>query len=205
MTSSERYEDVTALLYLVPFIGAVGYAVTLWVQSGASFFLPSAVYLTVTRDPILFAVGSLSILLGVVIEVNATEPTGREAKLASIGGTMQSVAIASLAIALLSAWYANGFTDLGGAATDFIVGKYGLVFPAIMVLFSYLLTARFRLRSLTDRRTIALIAMLLVPAAVYELGKRQIAAGLVVALLLLVVGLFLLLTPKKKGAPEKEG
>ena len=205
MSIRERYEDITALLYLVPFGGAVGYAIVLWAQSGASFLLPTSVYLTVTRDPVLFMVASLSILLGIMVEVTGTDPAGRQAKLASLGRTMQSIAIASLAMVLLSAWYANGFIDLAGAGTDFIVGRYGLVFPAVMVLLSYLLSVSFRLRSLADRKALAAIAMLLVPVTLYEVGKRQIVAGLATSLVLLLAGLFLFLSAGKKVASEKEG
>lgn len=204
MSSRERREDITTLLYLVPFIGSVGYAVVLWAQSGASFFLPSEAYLAVTRDPTLFVVASLAVLLGVVMEVNDADPAGRRAKLTSLGGTMQSIAFASLVIVLLSAWFANGFTDLGGAATDFIVGRYGLVFPAVMVLFSYLLTARFRLGALADRKAIGIVAMLLVPVTVYEMGKRDILVGLAVSLVLLVGGLYLSLPPRRKRELLKE-
>ena len=203
MSTRSRYEDLTTLLYMVPFVGAVVYAVALWAQSGASAFLPTSVYLTVTRDPIMFMVASLSVLLGVTIEVNATDPAGRKAKLASLGGTLQSIALASLIVVLLSAWYANGFTDLGGAGTDFIVGRYGLVFPAVMVLLSYLITIRFRLESVTTRSFAALVALLLVPASVYEIGKRQAALGAGVGFVLLLVGLYLYLGPGKK-APKKE-
>ena len=202
MSSGSRYEDLTTLLYLVPFVGAVGYAVFLWIQTGVSATLPTSAYLTVTRDPTLFMVGSLAILLGVMIEVNSTEPAGRSAKLVALGRTLQSIAIASLVIVLLSAWYANGFTDLGGAATDFIVGRYGLVFPAVMVLLSYLLTAGFRLEGLVRRKNLGLIAMILVPATVY-LGKHYLVAALVVSLLLIAGGLFLYLAPDKKEQPPK--
>ena len=204
MSNRARYEDITAVLYLVPFIGGVAYAAVLWAQSGASYFLPNAVYLTVTRDPILFIVASLAVLAGLVIEVNTTEPSARSAKLLSLGSTLQSIAIASLVIVLLSDWYANGFTDLGGAGADFIVGRYGIVFPAVMVLLSYLLTARFRVQALTNRSVLGLVALLLVPVSVYELGKRIIVLGLVTALVLLALGLFLLLYKGREQKPQKE-
>lgn len=204
MSARARYEDLSTVLYMVPFIGGIGYAIALWVQNGASLLLPSSVYLTVSRDPTLFIVASLSILLGIMIEVNSTEPAGRPAKLVSLGGTLQSIAAASLVLALLSAWYANGFTDLGGAAADLIVGRYGLVFPAIMVLLSYLLTARFRAGALADRRVIAIVLMLLVPASLYEIGRRQIAVGLLVALALLVAGAAMYVLPQKKQAPAEK-
>ncbi|MDG7007098.1 MAG: hypothetical protein JRN06_02500 [Nitrososphaerota archaeon] len=204
MSSRGRYEDLSTLLYLVPFLGAFGYAIVLWAESGASALLPTAVYLTVTRDPTLFIVGSLAILLGVMIEVNGTEAAERPAKLLSLGGTLQSVAVASLVVVILSAWYANGFTNLGGAATDFIVGRYGLVFPAMMVLFSYLLIIKVRLESVMNRNFAALVALLLVPASLYEVGKRQPALGVGIAFVLLVVGIFLYLAPHRMKVSEKE-
>jgi hypothetical protein len=204
MSGRGRYEDLSTLLYLVPFLGAFGYAIALWVQTGASAFLPTSVYLTVTRDPILFMAGSLAILLGVMVEVNSTEPAGRQAKLASLGGTLQTIAIASIIIVLLSAWYANGFTDVGGAASDFIVGRYGLVFPAMMVLFSYLLTIKFRVESITNRSFAALVALLLVPASVYEIGKRDAPLGIGIAFVLLILGMYLYVSPRRMEKQEKE-
>ncbi|MDG6909342.1 MAG: hypothetical protein JRN08_03140 [Nitrososphaerota archaeon] len=204
MSGRAHYEDLTTLLYMVPFVGAIGYAIVLWAENGASALLPTSVYLEVTRDPILFTVGTLAILLGVMIEVNSTDAAGRRAKLTSLGGTVQTMAIASLVIVLLSALYANGFTNIGGAASDFVVGRYGLVFPAVMVLFSYLLTANFRLGALADRRAMGLVAMLLVPLSVYEIGKRQVVAGMAIALVLIVLGMYLFLAPVKKEPSSKE-
>jgi hypothetical protein len=191
-------EDITTLLFLVPFVASGIYGLVLWVQAGISAFLPTSVYLTVTRDPILFIIGSLSIMLGVMIEVNSADPSTRQAKLASLGGSLQSIAIASLILVVVAALYANGFLDVSGAATDFIIGRYGLVFPALLVLLSYLLTARFRWSSLMNRKVLGVIALLLVPASIYELGKRQPTLGLGGALVLLIVGVVLFVIPERK-------
>lgn len=203
MSTRGRYEDISTLLYLVPIVGGIVYAIALWIQSGVSLVLPSDVYLAVTRDPILFMAGTLAVLLGLMIEVNSTEPAARPSKLASLGRTVQSIGIASLVIVLLSAWYSNGFTDLAGTATDFVVGRYGIVFPAMMVLLSYLLTARFGFRSLADRKVMAMVVLLLVPVSIYEIGKRQIALGLGVAFVLILIGMFLLLAPGRKELKEE--
>lgn len=198
-------EDVSTLLFLVPFLASGIYGLVLWVQSGISVILPSSVYLTVTRDPVLFIIGSLSIMLGIMIEVNSADSSTRQAKLATLGNNLQSIAIASLILVVVSALYANGFLDLSGAATDFIVGRYGLVFPAMLVLLSYLLTARFKWASLMNRKVFGVIALLLVPASIYELGKRQPALGLGGALILLIVGVALFVIPeRKKPAPNTE-
>jgi len=200
-----RAEDFSTILYLVPFIASGVYGLVLWVQNGISLTLPTSVYLTVTRDPYLFMLGSLSIMLGIIIEVNGTDSGARTAKLVSLGNTLQSIAAASLILVLLSAWYANGFTDLTGMATDFIVGRYGLVFPAVLVLLSYFLSAQFNLVSLANRKVLAIVAMLLVPVSLYEIGKRDVFAGLLVSLLLLLFGLGAYLVPEKKApAPKVE-
>lgn len=180
------------------------YAIVLWAQSGASALLPTSVYLTVTRDPYLFMLSSLAVLLGVMIEVNSTVPAGRRAKLSSLAGTLQSIAVATIVIGLLSAWYANGFINLGGAVDDFIVGRYILIFPAMMVLLSYLLIIKFTPESIFNRTFGALVALLLVPASVYEIGKRNAPLGLSIAFVLLIVGMYLYLTPRKRTLETEE-
>lgn len=204
MSSRGYAEDLSTLLYIVPFLASGVYGLVLWVQAGVSLILPPSVYLTVTRDPTVFIIGSLSVLLGVMVEVNSTDPAGRRAKLVSVGGTLQSIAVASLILVLISALYANGFTDLSGTAADFIIGRYGLVFPAMLVLLSYLITVQFRLASLTNRKVLAVVAMLFVPVSLYEIGKRQITVGLVIALLFLLVGLGMYLVPERKQTAPKD-
>ncbi len=207
MSTRGRAEDISALLYLAPFVASGVYGLVLWVQEGISAILPSSVYLTVTRDPILFMLGTLAVLLGVMVEVNGTDQAARRSRLASIGSTLQSMAAASLILVLLSAWYANGFTDLGGAAADFIVGRYGIVFPAMLVLLSYLISAQFRLSSLRRRKSLAVIVLLLVPVSLYEIGKRALFVGLLIAFLLLLAGLGIYLVPERKAPspPPEEG
>ena len=204
MSFRGRTEDISTLLYSVPFLASAVYGLALWVQGGLSAILPSSVYLTVTRDPILFIVGSVSVMLGVLVEVNGADPSVRPAKVISLSNTLQTIAVASLILVLLSAWYANGFTDLTGAATDFIVGRYGLVFPAMLVLLSYLISARLGLSSLTSRKSLAIIAMLLVPVSLYEVGRRVLVVGLVISLVLLLLGLGIYLAPEKKAVKPDE-
>jgi hypothetical protein len=194
--------DITAVLYLVPFAAAAVYAIVLWVESGVSLELPSTVYLTVTRDPYLFIVGSLAVLLGVMIEVRSTEQDRRWAKLLSLSNTVQSIALASLVLVLVCAVYANG-PDLGGAVSDFVVGRYGIAFPTILFVFSYLMRVQFQSSVILSRKFLGIISMVFVPAALYGLGKLKTTADLPVALVFLVIGLFLFLWPeRKKSKPE---
>jgi hypothetical protein len=197
-------EDASALLYLVPFAASGVYLLYLWFKAGVSAVVPSSAYLTVTRDPYLFMASSLAVMLGLAIDVGSAGTEGRPAKLASAGDLLQQMAAAVLVLALFFSWYSNGFTDISGAATDFIVGRYGLVFPAVLFLLSYLITARFSFESLRRPYVLGILAMLLVPVSLFELGKRNVVLGLLVSLALLAVGLALFLM-KGERANSKEG
>ena len=197
MMNSRSSDDVSALLYLVPFVATGAYAIYLWVSAGISAILPSSVYLAVTRDPILFALGTFALLVGMVVDVRGADPAGRRAKMVSLGSMLQSMAAFSLFAVVVSALYANG-GDLSGAADSILVGRFGLVFPAMLVLLSYLASADFGIGSLRLPRSMGAVAMLLVPAVLYEVGRRQIWAGLGAAVILLAVGLFLFLRKDSK-------
>ena len=202
MSSSGRYGDATAVLYIVPFLASGIYGLYLWVQAGLSAILPTSVYLTVTRDPYIFMVGSLAVLLGVFLDMSGTDPAQRKAKLTSIGSNLQSLAVASLILVLVCALYANGL-NIGNAASDFIVGRYGLVFPAVLVLLSFLVTAQFNFSALAKPRAFGIIALLLATGSIYEIGKRQVTVGLAIALFLIIVGASAFLLPDRKKAEEK--
>ena len=205
MSKKAYSDDASVLLYMVPFIASGVYALYIWVGDGLSSVLPSSAYLTVTRDPILFLVGTLSVMLGVVLEVSSTDPAGRPAKLGSVGDTLQTIAVASFMLAFVCAFYANGFSDVSGTASDFLVGRFSLVFPGVMVLFSFLITARFNLSSLRTPTILGIIATLLSPTFLYALGKQHSTLGLAVALVFLLVGLGLFLMPNRKVADQDKG
>lgn len=201
--SKGKYEDVSAILFLAPFIVSGVYALYLWFSSGITPILPSTVYLTVTRDPVVFVVGSFAVFLGLMAEVAGVEAGERKARLQASAALIQKLAATSFILSLLMAWYANGFTDIAGTADDFMVGRFSLAFPVILVLLSYLATVPLNWRALTKGRTAGIVLMLFVPAVVYEVGKRNTPVGLGFGFILVLAGLYLFLRVEKsaKGPP----
>jgi len=192
MSSRGKYEDASTLLYLVPFIVSGAYGIYLWVSSGLTPTLPSSAYLQVTRDPYVFLIGIFAILLGVMLDLSGVERQKRRERLAWTCGYLQRTAVACFILALLMAWYANGFLDITDTAQDFVVGRYSVVFPALLFLFSYLVNPTLKLGGAASYKFLGFLAMLAVPAIVYEVGKRDIVVGLASATVFLVVGLYLL-------------
>jgi hypothetical protein len=202
MSNKGTREDAVTLLYLVPFFASGIYGIYLWVIAGISSMLPSTVYLAVTRNPYLFLGGSFAVMLGVVVEVISADPASRQAELKSAVSALQTVAVASLILSLLGAWYANRFVDLSGTASDFLIGRYSVLFPAVLILLSYLVTVPLRVESLRNKKVLGVVSLILVPVAVYEVGKRGTAVGLAVALVLLALGITLFLR-SEKTAPKQ--
>jgi len=201
MSFRDFSDDAAALLYLVPFLATGVYGVYLWVKAGISGILPATVYLTVARDPYVFLVGSFAVMLGVALDVSSAAPEARQAKVKSTSSILQSIAVASLILALAGAWYSNGFIHVTDTVTDFIVARYTVIFPAMLVLLSYLITIQFRVQSLLNPKVIGVILLMLVPAVVYEVGKRDTAGGLAIALAFVIVAVWLFLR-KAQAPPE---
>ena len=202
MSSRGRHEDASTLLFLVPFIASGADAIYLWVSSGISAKLPSSVYLDVTRDPYIFLVGILAVLAAVLLDVNGVDRQVRRERLAWTSGYLQKTAAACFVLSLVMAWYANGFLDLSGAAEDFVVGRYSIVFPVILVFFSYLVNPSLKVGGAASYKLLGFLALLAVPAVVYEVGKRDTVVGLASAVILMIVGVYLLIRTGTKPAAE---
>ena len=202
MSNKGKHEDAVTLLYFVPFLASAIYGIYLWVMAGMSAILPSSVYLTVTRSPYVFLVGSFAVMLGAVIDVTFVNPASRETRLRSTASILQSIAVASLILSLLGAWYSNRFVDLSGTVSDFLIGRYAVLFPAVLVLLSYLVVIPLKVETLRNAKVLGTISLVLVPVAVYEVGKRDTAVGLAIALVLAVLGIWLFLRGGKSASKQ---
>jgi hypothetical protein len=204
MSSRGRYEDASTLLFLVPFIASGAYGIYLWASAGLTPVFPASAYLEVTRDPYVFLAGIFAVLVGVMLDLSGVEPQKRRERLAWTSGYLQKTAAACFILSLLMAWYANGFLDIGGAADDFVVGRYSIVFPALLFLFSYLVNPSLKLGGAASYKFLGFLAMLAVPAVVYEVGKRNIIVGLASGTVFMVAGLYLLLRTGSKPTDQSQ-
>jgi hypothetical protein len=188
MDRKEMYEDVSFLLLLVPFSAAAVYALYLWAAGGLSYYLPEQVYLGVTRNPDLFLLGILAVLVSTVMEVSSAEKARRSEIVLLLSKRLQKLAAASFVLAIITAWYANGFSlDLSGTGADLFGGRYTIVFPALLVLLSFLIVTPINLRSLAHAKTLAIVLLLAVPVVIDEVGKRNTLLGLGGSLILTIL------------------
>lgn len=185
MKRSELYQDLAMLLFLLPFILPAVYALYLWSSYGLSPFLPSQVYLQVTRDPYVFMVGMFSVIVGSLIEVSSFPPEERDQRIVQLSSNLQKIALASFLLALLVSWYSNHFTDVSGTFLDFLAGRFNVLFPSFLVFFSFILVTPFSVSWIRNRYFISSLLLVLIPPVLY-IGRHHPAFSFSVSLLLLI-------------------
>ena len=192
-----RYGDVALLLYGLPFIASFVYAMYLWVGVGLSATLPSAVYTEVTQSPYVFLVGFVGVLLGGLVDFNGEEPATRRAAAFALSKRLQAIAFLSVVLAAICAWYSAGF-DPSSGASNLVNGRYSLIFPALLVLFSYLIVPSVKVQGANWNNVAIVLLLVASPAALYEIGKRSTVGGLGAALILILLAIYLLFRSKKQ-------
>jgi hypothetical protein len=154
------------------------------------------VYLEVTQSPYIFLAGFAAVALAVVIDFDSEPPSARKSTTNALSRRLQLIALISVILAFIFAWYSAG-GDLGTGVLNMVDGRYPLVFPAVLVFFSFLILPSVRLQGANQKNLLIVVLLIASPAALYELGKRSTIAGLGVGLILLLVAAFLLVYNKK--------
>jgi hypothetical protein len=145
----------------------------------------------VAQSPYIFFLGFAAVVFGAVLDFNSASPDRRRNALFALSKRLQVIAILSIFLALLSAWYAASF-DAGGTLFNLLDARYPLVFPALLVFFSFLILPAVRLQGANLKNLLVVLLLVGSPAALYELGKRNTIAGLGVGLILLILAAYLL-------------
>ncbi len=190
-----KYGDVALLLYAAPFILNFVYALYLWAGVGLSSVLPQLVFLEVSQSPYVFLVGFAAVAAAALIDFNSEAPNAKRSATLALSRRLQAIAFISLVLAFFAAWYSAG-GDLGTALFNMLDGRYPLVFPALLVFFSFVILPSVRLQGANMKNLLVVVLLIASPAALYELGKRSTVAGLGVALILLLAAAYLLVNKK---------
>lgn len=191
-----KYGDVALLLYAAPFILNFVYALYLWAGVGLSAVMPSLVYLEVTQSPYIFVAGFAAVTLAAVIDFDSEAPDARRSATLALSRRLQLIALLSIILAFITAWYSAG-GNLGNGLLNMVDGRYPLVFPALLVFFSYVILPSVKLQRANLKNLAVILLLVASPASLYEVGKRSSVAGLGVGLILLLAAAFLLVYNRK--------
>jgi hypothetical protein len=189
MSSKERIQDVTFLLFLVPFALSAVYAIYLWVEAGISATLPQTVFLQVTENPYVFLAGFAAVMLAAILDINSVDLQERRRKLTQESNRLQFLAVSALVLGALCAWYAAGF-DVGGGASNMLSGRYAVIFPVLLIAVSFLMLPSVNLNRSSTAYLLTLVCAAGSLASVDEVGKHNYFAGLALAAALVALAIY---------------
>jgi hypothetical protein len=192
---SELAEDVSFILFLLPLIITGGYL--LFASSIASGY-DTDIYLSITRDPIIFMISILAVSVGTLVEIYSNPLSLREKKLEINARRMQWLAGITFLTSGVAAW-----VSLGGSATLpaffglFLTARFPLIYSVLLAVLSSVLTLQFKIPSTESSLVVnstSVIILLLAPVSFLLGTTAQLPFALVVtvsvALLAVGIGLF---------------
>ena len=189
MSSKERIQDVSFLLFLVPFAVSGVYALYLWAGSGISATLPQAVFLQVTENPYVFLLGFVAVIVGATLDITSEELPKRKQKLIQESGRLQVLAAIALILGALSAWYAAGF-DPGAGLSNIQEGRYTIIFPVLVIAVSFLMLPSVTFKKSSTGYVLTLLCAIGSLGVLDEVGKRNYFAGVALAAALAVLAIY---------------
>jgi hypothetical protein len=200
LSSKERMQDLSFLLFLVPFAASAVYAILLWVQAGISLTLPKSVFLQVTENPYVFLLGFTAVVVGATLDVTSEDLQRRRQKLVQESNRLQFLAVAALVLGGLCAWYSAGF-DIGAGAGNLIAGRYAIIFPVMVIAVSFLMLPSVNIKRGDASYLLVLVCAVASFAVIDEVGKRNYFAGLALFAALVALAIYFYLY----GVGGKEG
>ena len=199
LQKAETTENISFILYLVPLISSIIYAISLWASEGLSSTLPETVYLSVTKDPYLFLIGFLAICCAVLIEVFGSSKESRLSRIETNSKQIQILAVISFSAAVLSVWSTIGYSfDISRTLQILLAGRYALIFPLMLFILAFLLNTslKFNLLSFNNlMKNASFILMIASPLIFYGLWRIHVPwEGIIsITLITLIIGVALIL------------
>jgi len=191
-----RGGDLAFLLYVAPFAVNLVYTLYEWAQAGLSANLPQYVFLEVAQNQYVFLVGFAAVLGAALMDFNSESLESRRGGVVTLSRRLQTLAGVSLVLAFIAALYSAG-GDPSTAVFNLLDGRYPLVFPALLVLLSFLILPSVKLQGANRDNLLIIVLLIASPAALYEVGKRNTIAGLGLGLILLLAAAFIMLRDSK--------
>ena len=191
MVSRDLGEDISFLLYFVPSVISIAYGIYEWYSVGrGSGTMPGTAYLIVSKSPYLYLISMVAVCAALVIDVASTPVNEREPVLGINAARMQILSVIVIIVSLAAAISVGGY-NLSTGFSDFIEGRYALIFSFSLVAISILLVPKQILGSARPSAYGEVLGLLLIVAApiVLYLALKASINFDVSAILAIVVGL----------------
>jgi len=190
LMKKDSVEDAAFILYIIPILLNGGYGLWSWVAVGADLAALQQVYINLTREPVIFLVGLIAVCVAVVLDARYLSP------IEDVERRVTRLAVFCFITALIIALLSTGF-NLSRGLILFLQGRYALIFPALLMVLTFL----FKVRGLSSTslrgvgRWLSLLLLLVAPLTLYLLWRLGAVwyAVFTVPLILVIASLALMM------------
>jgi hypothetical protein len=204
---SELAEDISFVLFLLPLILTGGYVI--WGSALSSGF-NTDIYLSITRNPIIFAVSIGAVSAATLIEVYSNPSAVRETKLGINARRMQLLAGTTIFASVVAAWISSGSSaTLPGVLGLFLSARFPLIFSVLLYVLSSVLSLQFKVPAIASNLIVSstsVVVLLLAPIFFFAGTTAQMPVALVAigSVSLLVLGIVLFAQANKTWFGTKD-
>lgn len=182
--------DLSVIAFILPYLAAAAYGVYAWLREGFQPLYPSGAFLEVTKNPLLFLLGSISNFVGLALFVRGFELSERRKALRSASQILVFSGLLSVFSAYFVAlWSTGGFSEAAGLMVE---GRFSSTYPCLLFSMAFLLKVELPKDALKKiRGGISPIILLIVIPTYYYLTKPYVGGlsliNFILGLLILVV------------------
>lgn len=182
LMKKDSVEDAAFILYIFPILLNGVYGLWSWLAEGADLLALQKIYSNITREPIIFLAGLIAVCMAAFLDAKYL------GSLDDVDRRVSRLAYFCFITALLIALVSTEF-NLARALTLFLQGRYALIFPALLILLTFLI----RVRGVgfgSSRgwlRGLALLLLLVSPLTLYVLWRLAAAWYIIFAVPLILI------------------
>ena len=190
-------EDLVFILYLLPIIIPIVYSLLLWPNMGQE------TYLKVTREPIVFIIGIISICIAILIDVKESETNDKLKLLRVNRKRIIKLFYSTIILSIIIAWISTGYQkNLITLIIFWTKGKFAVIYPLFLYLAYISISPSLKVNKLELLKLQEFIApsLMLISPIILTILVRNIgisfSTSMILTTIIMMIGIILMVKPR---------
>ncbi|NIM44287.1 MAG: hypothetical protein GTN80_01005 [Nitrososphaeria archaeon] len=180
--------DLSVAAFILPYFISAIYGVYMWSTEGLPPAYPSKAFLTITKDPLLFLLGSISSSIALALFVTSFDLGERRRAMKTASHVLASSGLfAAISAYVVALWSTGGILEAAGLMAE---GRFSSIYPILLFFLAFLLSVDIPMDTLRSVRSYISPLLILAVIPIYYWLTRSDVGGL--SLLNFTLGLIIL-------------
>ena len=190
-------EDLVFILYLLPIIIPIVYSLLLWPNMGQE------TYLKVTREPIVFIIGIISICIAMLIDIKESETNDKLKLLRVNRERIIKLFYSTIILIIIISWISTGYQkNLITLIIFWTKGKFAVIYPLFLYLAYISVSPSLKVNKLELLKLQEFIApsLMLISPIILTILVRNIGisffTSMILTTIIMIIGIILMVKPR---------